>query len=305
MSFIDKNRLYTLTVVPDCGYDVKSGNINLRFITVFFSVLIILFFTSLFFIIGYHIKLGQEKDYLHAVSIMHEYLNNFNKTENFINNLSEKILKIQRIDRAFRQYAYMPVPDDDMYKAGVGGHEMVDESIFNNINEELLVKLRNVFLKINILDRQLFVEGNSLEEIRNNLQEQREESNNTPTILPVQSLNITSRFRMRTNPITGRKEFHDAVDFTGMRGDKVYATADGIVIKSAYHNVRGNYIVIQHKYGYQTLFAHLNEKLVEEGQRVKKGDVIGTMGKTGRTTGTNLHYSITHNNRKVDPEDYF
>ena len=165
--------------------------------------------------------------------------------------------------------------------------------------------MKNVFLKINILDRQLFVEGNSLEDIRNNLQEQREESNNTPTILPVQSLNITSRFRIRTNPITGRKEFHDAVDFTGMKGDKVYATADGIVIKSTYHNVRGNYIVIQHKYSYQTLFAHLNEKLVEEGQRVKKGDVIGTMGRTGRTTGTNLHYSITHNNRKVDPEDYF
>ncbi len=305
MSIIDKNRLFTLTVVPDCGYDVKSGNINLRFITGFFSVLIILFFTSLFFIIGYHIKLSQEKNYIHAVSIMQEYLNNINETENFIYNLSEKILKIQRIDKAFRQYAYLPVPDDDMYKAGVGGHEMVDDSFFHIINEDLMVKLRNVFLEINTLDRQLFVEGKSLEDIHNNLQEKWEELNNTPTMLPIQSLNITSRFAMRINPITGRKQFHDAVDFTGMRGDKVFATADGIVIKSAYHNVRGNYVVIQHKYGYQTLYAHLNKMLVEVNQRVKKEDMIGTMGSSGRTTGTNLHYSITHNNRKVDPQHYF
>ena len=199
----------------------------------------------------------------------------------------------------------MSVPDDDMYKAGVGGHVIVDDSIFSNINKDLLVNLRNLLLKINIIDRQVFVEDYSLKDIRDDLQNQRDEINNTPTILPTQSLNITSGYGLRKNPVTGVRQFHDAVDFTGRRGDKIFATADGIVIKEDFHNVRGKYIVIKHNYGYQTLYAHLNDMFVYEGQSVKKYDVIGTMGSSGRTTGVNLHYSITHNNRKVNPLSYF
>jgi len=305
MSFFEKNQLFTLSVIPDSGYGVKSGNINLIFIKLLFAVLITLFFTCLFFITGYHIKLRQEKDYINAVYTMQEHVNNIYKYENLLDNISIKLSKIQKIDKAFRQYAHMSVPDDDMYKAGVGGHVIVDDSMFGNINKDLLVSLKNLFLKINTFDRQIFVENHSLKNIRNNLQIQIDEINNTPTILPTQSLNITSGFGWRKNPVTGLRHFHDAVDFTGRTGDKIFATADGIVIKKDSHKVRGRYIIIKHKYGYQTLYAHLHEILVDEGQRVKKYDVIGTMGRSGRTTGTNLHYSITHNNRKVNPIDYF
>ncbi len=305
MSFLKKNQLFTLSVIPDSGNDVKSGNINLRFIKLFFAALITLFFTCLFFVIGYHVKLRQEKDYISTVSTMQEHMNNIYKYENLLNSLSIKLSKIQIIDKAFRQYAHMSVPDDDMYKAGIGGHVIVDDSIFGNINKNLLVNLRNLLLKINIIDRQVFVEEYSLKDIRDDLKNQRDEINNTPTILPTQSLNITSGYGLRKNPVTGVRHFHDAVDFTGRRGDKIFATADGIAIKEDFHNVRGKYIVIKHNYGYQTLYAHLNNILVYEGQSVKKYDVIGTMGSSGRTTGVNLHYSITHNNRKVNPLSYF
>ncbi len=156
-----------------------------------------------------------------------------------------------------------------------------------------------------MIDHQMYIENNSLRDIRINLQKLRDELNNTPSILPTQSLNITSRFGLRINPVTGKREFHDAVDFNGRKGDKIYATADGVVVEKIYHSVRGNYVVIQHSYGYQTLYAHLSEILVEKGQKVNKYDLIGTMGRTGRTTGVNLHYSITHNNLKVNPIDYF
>lgn len=305
MSFFEKNQLFTLSVVPDSGNDVKSGNINIRFIKCLFAVLITLFLTCLFFAIGYHIKLSQEKDYMNAVSTMQEHLNDINKYKNLLNNFSINLSQIQRTDKAFRQYAHMSVPDDDMYKAGVGGHVIVDDSIFSNINKDLLVNLRNLFLEINMLDRQVYVEKNSLKDIQYDLQKQMDEINNTPTILPTQSLNITSGYRWRKNPVTGKRHFHDAVDFTGRMGDKIYATADGVIIKKAFHKVRGSYIVIKHNYGYQTLYAHLNDISVEKGQRVKKYDVIGTMGRSGRTTGINLHYSITYNNRKVNPIDYF
>lgn len=264
-----------------------------------------MFLTTLFFVIGYHIKLSQENKYASAISTMRKYIDNIDKQQVLVNNLTEKIIKIQLIDKAFRQYAYMPVPDDNMYLAGIGGHTIVDESVFENLGNNMLAELKNLYLRINTLDRQLFVGVNSFRDINDKLRESRDELNNTPTILPILSLNITSKFGMRTNPVTGLRQFHDAVDFTGTRGDKIFATADGVVTDSDYHSIRGHYVIIKHKYGYQTLYAHLDKKLVEKGQIVRKEDVIGTMGNTGRTTGTNLHYSITHNNRKVNPIDYF
>ena len=118
-------------------------------------------------------------------------------------------------------------------------------------------------------------------------------------------ISISSVFGMRRNPITGRRQFHDAVDFSGNSGEKIYATADGIITEATHHNVRGKYVIIKHGYGYETLYAHLKDVMVKVGQKVKKYDTIGTMGKTGRTTGINLHYSVSLNNRKVNPVDYF
>ncbi|MFC1490896.1 M23 family metallopeptidase [Candidatus Latescibacterota bacterium] len=305
MNFIKENRLFTLTIVPDGGNDVKSGNINLRFITGFFAFLILMFFIMLFFVIGYHIKLSQENKYADAVLKMREHIDIIKNNENLVYNIAEKISKIQQTDKAFRQFAYMPVPDDNMYLAGIGGHMIVDKSVFAGLENDLQNQLKDLYLLINTLDRQMYIVENSLIDISNTNRESRDELNNTPLMLPVLSLNITSKYGMRTNPVTGLRQFHDAVDFTGTRGDKIFATADGIVTEAEFHSVRGNYVIIKHKYGYLTLYAHLDKILVKKGQTVSKEEVIGTMGRTGRTTGTNLHYSITHNNRKVNPLDYF
>ncbi len=305
MDIIGENRLFTLTIVPDSGTELKSGNINLRIIAGLFAFLITAFFITLFFVIGYHIKLRQEIEYADTVIAKRRYLDKIERNKNTVKHLTRKMSKIRQIDKSFRQFAYMPIPDDDMYLAGIGGHTIVDESGFTDLGEDMIVSLKDLYLTVNMLDRQMYVVANSFNDIRTKYHERQDELNNTPTILPILSLNVTSRFGMRTNPVTGRREFHDAVDFTGTRGDKVFATADGVVTESKYHSIRGNYVVIKHKYGYSTLYAHLNTRLVEVGKKVLKEDIIGTMGNTGRTTGTNLHYSITHNNRKVDPLKYF
>ncbi len=299
------NRMFTLTVVPDSGYDVKTGNVDLRFFTVLFGILTALFITCLFFIVGFHIKLSQEQDFRHASITMQHYLKKIERAEKLAGALQEKIGHIQRIDRAFRQYAYMDIPDNDMYQAGIGGHQLVDSERFSKLNGALSRKLEKLQLAVVSIDRRVYLEEHSFDDIRNDLESQREEIASTPSILPTQSLNITSAFGNRRNPVTGRNEFHDAVDFTGPSGSKIFATADGVVTKTDTHAVRGHYVVIKHKYGYQTLYAHLQKILVEEGQEVKKHDIIGTMGRTGRTTGVNLHYSISHNGRKVNPVHYF
>jgi len=305
MSYTEKNQLFTLTIVPDNGYDTKSGNINLRAIVIFFSILLSVFFVCLFFIIGYHIKIIQENDYIKASSTLEKHLKAANEKEISLNILSDEISTIQGIDKALRLFAYIPVPDDNMYKAGIGGHQIVNSFKFNGLNEGLRTKMYDLVLHLKMLDRQLFVAQNSIQSVGYNLQTQRDMISYTPSQLPTYSLQISSGFGMRRNPITGKRQFHDAVDFAGKFDDKIFATADGTVITVKYHNYRGKYIEINHKYGFQTLYAHLDKVYVKEGQKVKKGEIVGTMGRTGRTTGVNLHYAVTHNNRKVNPTDYF
>jgi murein DD-endopeptidase MepM/ murein hydrolase activator NlpD len=186
-------------------------------------------------------------------------------------------------------------------------------SLFDGLNKDLLIKPKELSLKIKILDTRVLVLKNSLAKVRSDLHEQMDLINNTPSILPTFStnitspfgMNITSPFGMRRNPVNGVRQFHDAIDFSGKRGDKIYATAEGVVITTAYHDIRGKYVKIMHKFGFETLYAHLDEILVSEGQKVKKGDIIGTMGGTGRTTGINLHYGVSLYGRKVNPGDYF
>ena len=113
---------------------------------------------------------------------------------------------------------------------------------------------------------------------------------------------ITSRYGVRIDPINHRKAFHAGIDFRGRTGDKVHATGDGIVRRSSYnHGGFGNCIVIDHSKGYQTLYAHLSKRLVKVGDRVNRGQVIGLVGNTGRSTGSHLHYEVHHNKKTIDP----
>ncbi len=107
------------------------------------------------------------------------------------------------------------------------------------------------------------------------------------------------------HPVTGEMMTHKGIDFRAPKGAAVYATGDGIVEKSEYHEKYGKVIVIKHGVSFQTLYAHLNDLLVSEGSNVKKGDQIGTVGNTGLSTGDHLHYEVRKDGENVNPADYF
>jgi len=265
MSFIGNNHLFTLTIIPDNGYDVKSGKINSHLIVFLFSFILAVFFICLFFIIGFHIKTYQEKHFDNELSSFGRHIKVIKNQGRRLDALDEKIRSIQKIDKALRLYGYMPVPDSDMYKAGVGGHVIVDTEQFEGIDDELKVLLNRLTIYQHSLDRQLFVTMNSLKSVRRGLLMQQDEINYTPSRLPTYSLQITSGFGMRRNPVTGARQFHDAVDFGGKLGDQIFSTAHGTVITVDHHEYRGRYIEIQHKFGYTTLYAHLDKIFVEVG----------------------------------------
>ncbi len=299
------NRFFSLIIIPDSGSDVKRSSFNLKFVLSIFYILITTFFICLFFIIGYHIKLIQEKEYKNARSTMQKLRNSIQDSKKKLNILSDKLLTIQRNDVAYRKYAYMDVLDNDMYKAGIGGHVIVDDSILKDLGVDLQDDLKQVLIDIKLFASRVNVQEESLNEIHNKIQFNQEEINCTPSILPTHSFRVTDKYGYRIHPITGLRQFHRGVDLTGNKGDYILATADGVVVSTENQGYLGKCILIKHKYGYETLYGHLNDILVKENQNVKKGEIIGTMGITGRTTGVHVHYGIKYLNKDIDPKDYY
>lgn len=128
-----------------------------------------------------------------------------------------------------------------------------------------------------------------------------------PTIWPLRDVRgyVTSYFGPTTHPFTKHWYLHKGIDIAYSRGTKVVSTADGKVIEKAFDaNGYGNYIVIKHKYGFYTRYAHMDKVYVKEGQNVQQGEVIGTLGNTGLSTGPHLHYEVRIGSQVVDPQRY-
>lgn len=125
----------------------------------------------------------------------------------------------------------------------------------------------------------------------------------TPSIVPVRGI-LTDGFGGRSDPFTGESGQHNAIDISSAIGQAVRAPADGIVVKAEWANGYGNVIYISHGYGYSTRYGHLSSFKVRPGTRVKRGDVIGHVGSTGRSTGPHLHYEVRVNNNPVNPLEY-
>lgn len=128
-------------------------------------------------------------------------------------------------------------------------------------------------------------------------------ASSTPTVAPVRGL-FNSGFGSRRDPVTGYPAFHQGLDISTRQHEPVLATAGGVVVKSGWSGDYGKMVEIAHATGYRTVYGHLHEVSVEEGRRVKRGDQIGLVGSTGRSTGTHLHYEVRRGDRAVNPLEY-
>lgn len=128
----------------------------------------------------------------------------------------------------------------------------------------------------------------------------------TPSLtpLPKQKAIITSPFGMRNHPTLGRPVKHNGIDFGSGRGTEIYAASNGKVVLAEFNSSFGNYIVIEHKDGQSTAYAHLDRLSVSKGDIVTKGQIVGYSGSTGRSTGPHLHYEVRTNGTPVNPKDY-
>ena len=136
--------------------------------------------------------------------------------------------------------------------------------------------------------------------VRRDVERRAELANATPSIWPTHG-GLTSFFGSRSDPLTGEPAYHSGIDISAEKGQPVYATADGIVQSTGYTGDYGNLIVLKHAFGLSTRYGHLSGYHVKPGDTVKRGDVIGYIGSTGRSTGSHLHYEILVNGQLMNP----
>ena len=139
-----------------------------------------------------------------------------------------------------------------------------------------------------------------LQTVRSNVDKRNSLAAATPSIWPTHGW-LSSSMGNRADPLTGEKDFHPGLDISAGTGDPVYATADGKITTAAMAGNYGNLVVIDHGYGIETRYGHLSAFKVREGQAVKRGDLLGLVGATGRTTGSHLHYEVRANGRILNP----
>jgi murein DD-endopeptidase MepM/ murein hydrolase activator NlpD len=159
------------------------------------------------------------------------------------------------------------------------------------------------------LSRRIKVQEKSYTELNGLIKNKEQLLSATPAIQPVsnQDLNrIASGFGLRIDPIYKTIKMHAGLDFTAPQGTPIYATADGVIKVAGYNEGGyGNHVVINHGYGYETLYGHMVRVKARVGQRVKRGEIVGYVGSTGKSTGPHCHYEVRKGNQKLDPVYFF
>jgi murein DD-endopeptidase MepM/ murein hydrolase activator NlpD len=144
----------------------------------------------------------------------------------------------------------------------------------------------------------------SLSKVKQEVLKQQRLLRELPNIWPADSRKVTSLFGYRKDPFTRRPTFHAGIDISDSTGVPIYATADGVVLEASYDKGKGNHVLLDHTKGIRTMYMHMNKLNVKSGASVKKGDIIGSLGSTGRSTGPHLHYEVFKYGVQVDPRPY-
>lgn len=223
-----------------------------------------------------------------------------------IDNLDLLLTELEdRDDNIYRViFEAEPIPSS-VRKAGYGGSNRY-VALDGYVNSDLVVSTAK---RIDILSSQLYVQSKSFDEIFEMAKNKSEMLSCIPAIMPVKGTDIyriSSHYGHRTDPFYKVTKFHGGIDFSGPVGTGIYATGDGVV-SMVEQNKRGygNNIIIDHGYGYKTRYAHLHSFSVKKGDKVQRGQEIGKMGNTGKSTAPHLHYEVIKNKKTVNPIHFF
>ncbi len=290
---------FTILFIPHQRGKVKETKVSATFLASVLFGLLLLFGLNLF--LSWDVatsaldklklsRLEKENKYLEAK------LGNFNTT---ITSLKKQMTELIEKEKNVRMVFGLPDIDAQIRELGVGGPAS-DQSATASAE---LKEIDLSELELDKLLRQARFEKDNFDNIYSSLTQKKELLDHTPSILPTNGY-LSCGFGYRIDPFTGTRQMHSGVDLAADIGTPVYATAEGVVCSVERDAGLGRVIKINHEYGYLTVYGHLSQIGVRKGQAVKRGDLIGTVGNTGMTTGPHLHYEVHYQGHAQNPLKY-
>ena len=242
--------------------------------------------------------------------IMQRELDQYKLQFTILNDKLEKVQSVvsdlqERDDNIYRVILESEPISSSVRKAGFGGADRYAR-LEGYKNTDII---KNTSRKLDLISSQLYVQSKSFDEVFALAKRKEELIASIPAIQPVSNKDlrrIGSYYGYRTDPFYKVIKFHEGIDFTAPIGTEIYSTGDGVV-KTLEYSRRGygNMIIINHGFGYETVYAHMSKMNIKAGQKVKRGQVIGFVGNTGKSTAPHLHYEVRKNGKAIDPINFF
>ena len=305
---LNKLRKYKVIVLKNNNTDITELNIpkififSCLFISIFITLMSIAFYST---DLGNVLSLSEIRKHKQNNSILEQKIK---EQDEEIKLLLDNIISIKNRDENLRELLKLPSINDDIRELGVGGGTDSIKNL-NDLNYLLPSEfdLNLISNYIDFVERSIKLEILSYNEIEQKVNNELDYFLHYPAIYPVLEgkKSLSSRYGYRKDPFTKKRRFHEGDDFSCRIGVPVIATANGTVKASKRYGSFGNYIEIDHGNGYTTIYAHLSKRLVKKGDIVNRGDKIGNLGNTGRSTAPHLHYEVLFNKKHVNPNKFY
>ena len=232
-----------------------------------------------------------------------QYKNQLISLASKIDQINKKVAELKEFETKIKIMVNLDTGEEATQFLGIGGSDfsLLESGDSSEKNTQKLMSLMHQSL--DNLNTETAVQTQEQSELFGYLESQKSMFSCTPSIKPAEGWS-SSRFGYRVSPFTNKKEFHSGLDISARIGTEILSPADGVVSSVDKSDGLGLNITINHGYGFKTIYGHLSEALVKEGQAVKRGQNIALMGNTGRSTGSHLHYEVHLNEVPVNPEKY-
>lgn len=269
----------------------------------FFSAALVFAFLIVYLAYTY-LDSPKEKTLKREIAMLQE---KYDQVKADLENMNGMVTLLQDRDNKIYRSIFEAAPiDDDVRTGGFGGSNRFKD-LGGLQNEEML---KEVLTKIQQMKNRLYIQSKSYDEIGKLINQKNEMMASIPAIQPIANdglKRIGSGFGWRIDPINKIAENHAGIDFVADIGTPIYATGNGVIseVDYGYGGGYGLHIIITHGFGYQTLYGHMSRVKVQIGQQVKRGEVIGYVGMTGRTTGPHVHYEVIKNGVRINPINFF
>lgn len=283
------SRRFTLMYIPDSGKQIRRLVLSRRLVFVLAAILLSGLGGLGYVVTDYFILRFDQAEFSRLLVENSSQRQQLRKLARDLEDLRGDVIVLAESEARVRGALNVEVEDKVRVPVGIGG--AIDTSAAD------MTELQK---QINSLRLAIDLRRESQEEVRDLLNDKHSLASATPSGWPTKGW-LTSYFGMRPSPYTGQRKMHEGLDIAANVGTPVTATADGVVVKATVEPGFGKVVMIDHGYGYRTIYGHNSKLLTKAGTRVKRGDKIAEVGNTGRSTGTHLHYEVHLNNVPVDP----